>query len=35
MYFKCIAYDSVNNKTTDYADPSNQEIEYEITTARI
>ena len=30
MYFKCIAYDSVNNKTTDYADPSNQEIEYEI-----
>ncbi len=30
MYFKCTAYDSVNNKTTDYADPSNQEIEYEI-----
>lgn len=30
MYFKCTAYDSVNNKTTDYADPSDQEIEYEI-----
>ena len=30
MYFKCTAYDSVNKKTTDYADPSDQEIEYEI-----
>ena len=30
MYFECTAYDSVNNKTTKYADPSNQEIQYEI-----
>ena len=30
MYFQCTAYDSVKNKITEYADPSNQEIEYEI-----
>lgn len=30
MYFECTAYDSVNAKTTKYADPSNQEIQYEI-----
>ena len=30
MYFECTAYDSVNGKTTNYADPSNQEIQYEI-----
>ncbi|MBU5477763.1 hypothetical protein KQI69_00930 [Eubacterium sp. MSJ-13] len=30
MYFECTAYDSVNAKTTNYADPSDQEIQYEI-----
>lgn len=30
MYFECSSYDSVSKKTMEYADPSGQDIEYEI-----
>lgn len=30
MYFECTSFNSISNKTTPYADPSNQKINYEV-----